>query len=337
MRIVNFFIRLYATKSSSYKKAKKTEDQLRKNRNYIKKSVRKDISPVQNKSRTCEQREVYENRSKREAQYHSQNQIEVTLPITISAVAFLLSWFSFINPSDSGSQFGVIHIVTGIGIVLMLSYTLIAARIWNYRVETTRAYVDELRKHDNNTLRVTLHYKNNLTRMLVGTVEYTFSEDATIEDLFVELIKMLKEKDDTKFYHEPLENNHFSIQSIPAIDPKMKVALLDTTDITVDYLEVIPPNCSRCISNFENALKETGFRFEFYSSEKSHSHLPHINAFYGAKRNTQKMVRIAIETGDVLDPLPKGLNSRKIKCAIEYVKNHKEDLLNEWKQFVQTE
>jgi len=165
-------------------------------------------------------------------------------------------------------------------------------------------------------------------------MEYSYTEDADIKGLFDDLYNLLQRYEDCC----PFWSKEYSRFRIGTGEYTIKTKLRDITDnvLSVTYNEIVPSNGARQILDFKNAYDETGFRFEFCSDETRHPYLPHVNATLGRNRDSSKMVRIAIRSCEVLDALPREVTPRKIKPALKYVKEHREELLEEWDKYVQT-
>jgi len=181
-----------------------------------------------------------------------------------------------------------------------------------------------------NQISVTLKYINNVIRREIGIITFPYFDNTTLQDLYEHLYGMLA--------HNGIvitrDSNKFIILNISEHAPASKISSLSMESITVLYSDVTPPHSARRIEKFDEAFLKTGARFEFYTSEKCHPYFPHVNAIFSGKRDAKKMVRIAIESGAVIDHLPKGLSTHTIKPAVEYVKENKEYFLNEWYAFV---
>lgn len=98
-------------------------------------------------------------------------------------------------------------------------------------------------------------------------------------------------------------------------DPK----LLENGDVTIYYMDVHAP---------QNAViyaRVNGFLYFFHTSEGGHENYPHVHVRYSGEE-------FFISLRDFKPPkkLPKKIKSRNINEAIEYVKAHKEELMDEW-------
>ncbi len=98
-----------------------------------------------------------------------------------------------------------------------------------------------------------------------------------------------------------------------------KFIILDEAKITVFYSEVV------ALNNAVNYDEVDGITFFFHTNEKNHIYQPHIHVSYSGKTISISLKDYTI-TGDFKNP-------KKIKTAINYVKENIDDLLQAWEKW----
>lgn len=98
-----------------------------------------------------------------------------------------------------------------------------------------------------------------------------------------------------------------------------KSIILDESQITVLYSEVV------ALNNAAFYKEKDGIVFFFHTNEKNHMYQPHVHASYSGKTISISLNDYTI-TGDFKNP-------KKIKTAINYVKENIDDLLQAWEKW----
>lgn len=99
------------------------------------------------------------------------------------------------------------------------------------------------------------------------------------------------------------------------------VELLRSDNVCVAYVDIIK------LDNAYEYCRENGISYFFHLSEASHRPFPHIHARYSGEEISIFLNNLKVEG--------KFGSKTKQREAVEYVKSHKDDLLQEWFRIMQ--
>lgn len=185
-------------------------------------------------------------------------------------------------------------------------------------------------------LTVDLKYRNNLCRLDLPSVNFSYSDISVLSDLYDKLFYYIREMSSGEYPIYPKNYACFSFQGNNDLDVKVSIFSLEVSQVNVVYHEVVSGNAAVKSKLCDAAWKEAGARLEFYTTEKCHPFTPHVNVFFSAKRDTDKMCRINIRNRRLMDKRPAGVKHRQIAVVQKFIEEHESELLEEWEAKVQT-
>ena len=158
-----------------------------------------------------------------------------------------------------------------------------------------------------------LIYMNNVHKIKLADIPYNLND--TAETILPQIVDTLNKS------NHAFDNSkgRLYISKSNDIFPFEKSIILDETQITVLYSEVA------ALNNAVNYDEVDGITFFFHTNEKNHMYQPHIHASYSGKT-----ISISLKDYTIMGNFK---NPKKIKTAINYVKENIDDLLQAWEKW----